>query len=522
MASELYKRQFKPHTYLFYFILLSSILVVLLYGNFALLLKMFKNIHFWYYTSIASFFLIFPISFLSGIHFTLTGRLLTEKGVSDIKATSLLAMFNTAGAMLGALIAGFIFIPILTIEGSFFAFATLYLATALLLIPTTQNHSRNKLRKIGALCLSLLVLALYPFGLMKEIYVNFASKRFMEGYGEKRVAWVEGVSETIQYLQKNLASQPYYHRLITNSHTMSATSLNAQRYMKLFAYLPNALIDNPKNALLVCFGCGITAKALTENKDLASIDFVDTSKDIIELSKVVYPDPQSNPIYDSRVHTYIEDGRFYLKTTAKQYDIITAEPPPPSLKGIGNLYSKEYFELVYSRLNDGGMATYWLPVYQLREKESKAIIKGFCDVFEDCSLWTGGGFEWILAGSKNKQNPVDGLRFRKQWDNPDQFKKLSALGLIAPEQLPSLFIADGDRLKSWVGMVKPLVDNYSHRLSPVNRNWRASLPAYKAFLDSSRSWRNFTTSVIMDRYFPSEIRDQSKSISRIEKSSTIY
>ena len=280
--------------------------------------------------------------------------------------------------------------------------------------------------------------------------------------------------------------------------------------MKLFAYLPNALIDNPKNALLVCFGCGITAKALTENKDLASIDFVDTSKDIIELSKVVYPDPQSNPIYDSRVHTYIEDGRFYLKTTAKQYDIITAEPPPPSLKGIGNLYSKEYFELVYSRLNDGGMATYWLPVYQLREKESKAIIKGFCDVFEDCSLWTGGGFEWILAGSKNKQNPVDGLRFRKQWDNPDQFKKLSALGLIAPEQLPSLFIADGDRLKSWVGMVKPLVDNYSHRLSPVNRNWRASLPAYKAFLDSSRSWRNFTTSVIMDRYFPSEIRDESK------------
>ena len=98
--------------------------------------------------------------------------------------------------------------------------------------------------------------------------------------------------------------------------------------MKLFAYLPNALIDNPKNALLVCFGCGITAKALTENKDLASIDFVDTSKDIIELSKVVYPDPQSNPIYDSRVHTYIEDGRFYLKTTAKQYDIITAENGP--------------------------------------------------------------------------------------------------------------------------------------------------------------------------------------------------
>ena len=156
------------------------------------------------------------------------------------------------------------------------------------------------------------------------------------------------------------------------------------------------------------------------------------------------------------------------------------------------------------------MATYWLPVYQLREKESKAIIKGFCDVFEDCSLWTGGGFEWILVGSKNKQKPVGGLRFRKQWDYPDQSKELGTLGLIAPEQLPSLFIADGDRLKSWVGSVKPLVDNYPYRLSPVNRNWRASLPAYKAFLDSSKSWVNFTTSAIMDRYFPSEIQDKSK------------
>ena len=39
-----------------------------------------------------------------------------------------------------------------------------------------------------------------------------------------------------------------------------------------------------------------------------------------------------------------------------------------------SLYSREYFTLARSRLRDGGVVTYWLPVYQLEPREMRAIV----------------------------------------------------------------------------------------------------------------------------------------------------
>ena len=38
-----------------------------------------------------------------------------------------------------------------------------------------------------------------------------------------------------------------------------------------------------------------------------------------------------------------------MLTTAKRFDLITAEPPPPKTAGIVNLYTREYFELMRDR-----------------------------------------------------------------------------------------------------------------------------------------------------------------------------
>ena len=51
---------------------------------------------------------------------------------------------------------------------------------------------------------------------------------------------------------------------------------------------------------------------------------------------------------------HIEDGRYFLQTTDRQFDLITGEPPPPGIAGVENLYSREYFQLIHDRLADGG------------------------------------------------------------------------------------------------------------------------------------------------------------------------
>ena len=135
--------------------------------------------------------------------------------------------------------------------------------------------------------------------------------------------------------------------MVTNAYSMSATSLKAKRYMKYFIYLPVAIHHNPKTALLIGFGCGMTAKALTDTKSLQDIQILDISKDVIEMSNVIFPLTEENPVFDPRATVHIEDGRFFLLTSERKFDIITAEPPPPKTAGIVNLYTQEYFQLLY-------------------------------------------------------------------------------------------------------------------------------------------------------------------------------
>jgi hypothetical protein len=184
------------------------------------------------------------------------------------------------------------------------------------------------------------------------------------------VAAREGLSQTTFYLAHDFLGEPLFLRLATNSYSMASTAIGVQRYMKLFAYLPAALHPRIERALLICFGVGMTASALTDLPDLRSLEVVDVSRDILDMSDVVHADRARHPLRDPRVRTHVEDGRFFLQTTTARNDLITGEPPPPKMAGVASLYTREYFELVKERLNPGGIATYWLPAYLLLEDEA--------------------------------------------------------------------------------------------------------------------------------------------------------
>jgi spermidine synthase len=458
-----------------------------------------------------SLYLIFPVSLLSGIIFTMLGKALHSEMGTETKAAGLLTMANTTGGMVGSLIAGFVFVPYIGVETSFFLFALCYGLIALLVYQRRQVPRREGKRKlsllhaaVGAFVISLL---LFPFGFMEDIYLKIPFERYNKS-GEERVSVREGVTETLQYLQKDLLGRPLYHRLVTNSHSMSGTWLNARRYMKAFVYWPAAVHPNLKNALLLCYGCGMTAKALTDTDTLESIEVVDISRDIIEESKVVFPDREDNPIYDPRVKVHIEDGRFFLLTRQRRFDLITAEPPPPKFKGIVNLYSREFFQLIHDRLADGGIVTYWLPVYQMSVSEAKSVLKAFSEVFPDCSLWAGAGLEWMMAAVKNPGRRVTVEEFSRRWNDPVVGREVRTLGFTDPEQLGAFFIADGRRLEQWTAEALPLVDNYPKRMSPHFPTFPLGADAenYVGFMNHPGAAANFMNSPTIKKIWPESMR----------------
>jgi spermidine synthase len=64
---------------------------------------------------------------------------------------------------------------------------------------------------------------------------------------------------------------------------------------------------------------------------------------------------------DPRVCILTNDGRRYLALTEQRFDIIEADALFPDSAGSNNLYSREYFELMKSRLKPGGIAVTWAP-----------------------------------------------------------------------------------------------------------------------------------------------------------------
>lgn len=512
VASRWFSWRPEAHRLLVSVLLINGILVSVLYGNFGFALDMFKDLHGDASIALVSLFLIFPVSFISGIIFTMLGKALHQEMELETRAAGLLTLANTTGGMLGSFFAVVVFIPHMGIEKSFFFIALTYGVIALLVLDTElleQFKGKLGFHHVTA-GVFLIASILFPFGLMEFHFLEISPARYMKDTGEKRVAFREGLTETIQYLQKDLLGYPDYHRLITNNYSMSGTNLHSKRYMKLFAYWPVALHPEPKSALLICYGVGSTAKALTDTSSFEQINVVDISRDIIEMSDVIYTDPEENPVNDPRIKIHIEDGRYFLLTTERRFDLITGEPPPPKLNGIVNLYTQEYFQLIHDRLSEGGMVTYWLPVYQMRVSETKAILKGFCNVFESCSLWSGSGFEWMMVGIKNPIRPVTEEQLSRQWNDPAVGPEMRYLGLESPEQLGSLFIGDGKKLRNWTADSLPLVDNYPRRLSHEDVELDQHLPFYREFMDHAASMSNFMKSEHIGEIWPQALRKKTE------------
>jgi predicted membrane-bound spermidine synthase len=449
--------------------------------------------------------LMLPVCVLSGVLFTLLGKELHTELGSETRAAGYLTLANTLGAMLGALVAGFLLVPGLGVEASFAVLALGYGGVGLFALrwPPGGLVRLERIVLAATGVAFLLACALFPRGIVSARIFATSYERFTKD-GAYLEALREGSNEIIFYLRADRFGRPYYHRLVTNGHSMSASFTPAQRYMKLFVHLPVALHPRPRRALLICYGVGMTAKALANTASLERIDVVDISRDVIELSEIVYPSPADHPLRDPRVRVTIEDGRFFLQTTEERYDLITSEPPPPKGRGVVNLYSREYFQLTHDRLAPGGMATHWLPVFQLHQSDLRAIVRAWVDVFPESSLWIGSGGDWILLGVREGGRPVSEEEFRRPWQDPRVGAELRDLGVESPEQLGALFVLDGEGMLELAGDTPPLVDAFPYLRSPRGVSELES--SYPLLLDPGQAQGRFLASGHIRRVWPEGLR----------------
>jgi spermidine synthase len=454
--------------------------------------------------------LMLPVAFLSGVLFPLLGAMLEARLREPTRAAGLLTLSNTVGAMLGPLLAGFVLLPAIGVERSLFGLSAGYAGVALVAAFGTREALplRVRLTLYGGGAILVALLALFPFGAMAQRYLRIPFERYGQVPDTHVAATREGTAETLLYLRTDRFGDPLSYRMMTNGVSMSGTGPAGLRYMRFFVQLPVALHPQMRSALLISYGVGNTARALADTRSLETIDVVDISRDVLELGRIVFPDPAEHPLNDPRVRVHVEDGRYFLQTTDRRFDLITGEPPPPKNAGIASLYTQEYFELVRDRLTEGGIVTYWLPVHSLEVGDAKSIIRAFCNAFENCSLWNGASVDWVLMGSRGEIARPTEEAFARQWSEPAAGAALRDSGFEAPEQLGATFMADAAGLSALAADAPPVTDDMPARISSRGPVWASSFPVFLAWTNAQRCREAFRQSAYVERLWPPALRER--------------
>ena len=114
---------------------------------------------------------------------------------------------------------------------------------------------------------------------------------------------------------------------------------------------------NISNVLILGGGDGLPVREVIKYNNVKSIDLVDIDPTITNMGKnlPILKEMNNNSMNDDRVNIINEDAFIYLNQKGKKYDRVIIDLPDPHNEALSKLYSKEFYNIVKKRMNDGAI-----------------------------------------------------------------------------------------------------------------------------------------------------------------------
>ncbi|HBC46624.1 MAG TPA: hypothetical protein DCZ43_06230 [candidate division Zixibacteria bacterium] len=399
-----------------------------------------------------SFLIMLLPTLLMGITFPLAAKIYVNIKQLGSQLGKIYAV-NTAGGILGSFAAVFLFIPLVGMQTSIciMAVVNLLIGTVLInLAPDFRGIRSGILITIGSIAL-FGVMILFP-----SHHTYSVQNRIT---GAQSVYYKEGLNNTVEIIQRDNALDLYI-----DGELNASTSKSGMLVHRLLAQLPILLHPDPKSVFLVGLGSGMTAGAVLPFKSIKTIDCAEISTDIVQAASE-FRNYNHDIIKSPRLNLRIEDGRIALSTERQKYDVmVTGIIHPKFNPGNAGLYSKDYYELCKSRLNNDGIMCQWIPLNALRDSEFKMIIKTFQSSFPHSSLWFeelfggSGNYNAILIGSRMPL-AIDYEKLNNRLQNSVLAGDLREVDIIDSGDILNRFMLSDDDLAAFVGSQPLITDN---------------------------------------------------------------
>jgi spermidine synthase len=326
--------------------------------------------------------LLLPLSLLSGACFPLATRIIDPKS-EDAKGVLVAKAYawNTVGALVGSLAAGFMIAPFWDYLNSLYILAALYCLAAVVsyaVIGVSKWRVPYKMQIVGLL--GLLSVTFSVFSFIRAEDQNSFVRRFEAGNNFfYRLVFHKAGLQGITSVIKNVINSRE-DILLINGMGMTRKVTDT----KMMAHLPMLIHPNPENTLVICLGMGTTYRsAVSYEKKVTVVELV---KEVVDAFDYFYEDAPAVRAYPGG-RIVVNDGRNFLKLTREKFDVITIDPPPPiDAAGVNNLYSKEFIQLAKKHLSKGGIMVHWIPYAETKSgvddfETFTMLIRTFAEVF---------------------------------------------------------------------------------------------------------------------------------------------
>ncbi len=406
-----------------------------------------------------------------------------ERGEATRGAANLYAL-NTAGGLLGAGLGNHFLVPLIGMQGAFVCLASICVAVGVInLLSLRRSVLRWAIASLSIPSLIILLMTVLP-GMM-DLYAGKIAQSTRANSAEVRYVY-EGRAATITVLDQSDPRRGTYRDMYLNGVEEASTRYWHTQLFKLLGILPVLAHESeePKEVLVIAFGAGITAGSALASEQVASLDVVDLNPDIEDINDF-FADVNGDVFHEHRFHFYTDDGRNFLITNSKQYDVILGDSTHPRAYDSWILYTEEFYRLVKKRLHPGGVFAQWVPVLGSMQGELFRIhLNTFQQVFPHSTLWYVYGSDQAFLLATHEPFSLDAQRLQARLDKLQEWFRADLYQIDTVERIAGFFWLDEKTMVRMIGDETRVNTDDIHyfckqsALWPLRPEWR--LPAFQA------------------------------------------
>ena len=384
---------------------------------------------------------------LLGMTFPMVARIYTQSLYRVGTRVGQAYASNTLGAILGAFLGGFVLIPLIGVQRSIGAAVAVNAITGVLLMGVDPRVPPVRRRLAAAAMLVVSAVGLWGFGTWDKGVMTSGVTIYAHDYADLpsdalRREWMR--RDQLLYYREGLTATISIHRSSGSSYLYEKTngkvdaSIGDTPTQLLIGYLPMLFAPEAKRVLVIGMGSGMTAKAVAAFP-VERLEVVEIEPAVIEAARF-FAEKNGRIHDDPRVRFVLADGRNYLLAARGRYDAILSEPSNPWIAGIGNLFTREYYELALRRLTEHGVFGQWMHTYGMAPEDLLMVYRTFAEVFPEVSLWAINDSDMLLIGTRSPQHLRVGTWRKTLAARPAARRDLADIGFPDAASLLAMYL----------------------------------------------------------------------------------